>query len=264
MNSNKNIFYEQQLLAMKLADLFNPEVRKKLCTKKKINSVFPSTDKIFNKDIVIENDPKNSYKGESKYKKKYEYDELYYNDYDYKKEYSQNNIEYILVKEKEKYKKVEYKGKRSYAFEVKSPNDNVSEFNETNENKDTRPSANELGEESKSENEKLNSISDHNSVGEASTKMKEEIDSEHEIKKEPLSSGKKLYRKCDRSRFDFANNNDINSAPEVPEFISDLIYKKISRFTFFRNFLSDNDKLLFEKDLKNNKHNSWAQFIIDC
>ena len=30
LNVNKNIFYEQQLFAIKIADIYNPEIKKKL------------------------------------------------------------------------------------------------------------------------------------------------------------------------------------------------------------------------------------------
>lgn len=88
MNSNTNIFYEQQLLAMKIADIFNSEIKKKLKninTKKKC--ILPTTDSIYVKDIVIEqNNTYNDYKfyennsNFSKYKKKYN-DEYYDNYY---------------------------------------------------------------------------------------------------------------------------------------------------------------------------------------
>ena len=48
MNSNKNIFYEQQLLAMKILDVYNPEVKKKLLSFKPIyKCVFRGPDKIY-------------------------------------------------------------------------------------------------------------------------------------------------------------------------------------------------------------------------
>jgi len=60
MNSNKNIFYEQQLLAMKLLDVFNPEVRERLNSlgeKSKMKRVLPAPENIYSKDIVKERDP---------------------------------------------------------------------------------------------------------------------------------------------------------------------------------------------------------------
>ena len=70
MNSNKNIFYEQQLLAIEILDLYNSEVKRSLCNKnkKKLKCVFPSIDSIYSKDIVIESDPAYYYKSKLLYK----------------------------------------------------------------------------------------------------------------------------------------------------------------------------------------------------
>ena len=59
LNYNKMLFYNQQLLAMKLGDIFNPLVKKSLMTfkEKKIKTMFPSPDLIYDSKIVIENDP---------------------------------------------------------------------------------------------------------------------------------------------------------------------------------------------------------------
>lgn len=54
---NKNIFFEQHLYAIKIADIYAPEVRKRLIQGKTAKTVFPSTDTLFNKDIIKENDP---------------------------------------------------------------------------------------------------------------------------------------------------------------------------------------------------------------
>jgi len=89
MNSNTSIFYDQQLLAIKLADIFNLEVKKKLRTQSKKKTVFPTTDSIYSREIVIELNPikeervfKNS---TNKTKKKYNdeyYDNYFTNEYD--------------------------------------------------------------------------------------------------------------------------------------------------------------------------------------
>ncbi len=57
LNYNKNIFLEQQYYAIKIADIYHPDIRKKVLNIKKIKSVFPSPDLIYNKDVVRENDP---------------------------------------------------------------------------------------------------------------------------------------------------------------------------------------------------------------
>lgn len=57
MNTNKNIFVEQQQYAIKIADIYNSKIKKQLTTKSKLKAVFPSPDSIYNLDVVIRNDP---------------------------------------------------------------------------------------------------------------------------------------------------------------------------------------------------------------
>jgi len=101
---------------------------------------------------------------------------------------------------------------------------------------------------------------------------------------------KKLYRKRDESRFSFAksSNNKTDSNKEnniavikgthqkevtdededsiVPDYVYDVICKKISRHTFFKKFdkyfleKENQDFMFFEKDLKQN--DSWSKFIL--
>ena len=60
-NSNKNIFYEQQMIAMQILDVHNPEIKKKLMKigKKQIQGkrVLPGPDIIYTKETVIDCDP---------------------------------------------------------------------------------------------------------------------------------------------------------------------------------------------------------------
>ena len=51
---NKNIFNEQHKYAIKIADIFNPEVKKKILSIKKRKTVFPSPDIIYKTITVIE------------------------------------------------------------------------------------------------------------------------------------------------------------------------------------------------------------------
>ena len=51
---NKNIFNEQHKYAIKIADIFNPEVKKKILSMKKRKTVFPSPDIIYKTITVIE------------------------------------------------------------------------------------------------------------------------------------------------------------------------------------------------------------------
>ena len=57
LNSNKTIFALQHSYAIKIADVYNPAVKKKLMSIKKGKTVFPSPDLIYRSIFVIENDP---------------------------------------------------------------------------------------------------------------------------------------------------------------------------------------------------------------
>lgn len=62
MNSNKNIFLEQQLLAIRLLDIYNPEtkIRIKNLSSSYNKGILPSPDNIYQKEIVKERDPQQS------------------------------------------------------------------------------------------------------------------------------------------------------------------------------------------------------------
>lgn len=282
MNTNKNVFYEQQLLAMKLADIFNHEIRKKL-TLKKGKTVFPSTDSIYNKDIVLEQDQENqtsystkqytsgsnyeSYSNSNnKFRKKYEYDDYvdYYNDYN--GSYQNEEVEYILVREKSdkfcgknRKKNLSHLNKKDYLILNKGKSDddiNNTKYSDSNQQNLSGDNATTNG---KMKDEVLGATS---SDGTTTTNT-----NTTSIENTPtvVASKKNLYMKRDNSRFDFVNNDcKENNDSEVPNFISEMLYKKYSRYTFFRKFTCEKDKncdvIYFEKELKNT-NNSWVQFI---
>lgn len=93
-----------------------------------------------------------------------------------------------------------------------------------------------------------------------------------------------FYTKRDFSRFDFVlsltneksdkNNSkekDSSLSDEIPEFIFEVLNKKISRFSFFKRFEKEydiNDSIFLEKKIStkdnydnNNRDDSWADFI---
>lgn len=57
LSSNKNIFIQQHSYAIKIADVYNAENKKRLLSIKKTKTVFPSPDLIYRSIFVIENDP---------------------------------------------------------------------------------------------------------------------------------------------------------------------------------------------------------------
>jgi CCR4-NOT transcription complex subunit 4 len=239
--SNKNVFYDQQLLAMKIANIFDPDVKKKLLqlsSCKKVKPVFPPIDSIYTKDIVINEDPSNFNK--NKYynyhsKKKFEYDDFsYYND---NLQNSNDDVEYILVREDKN----------------RIHSKNFKKLSQSPRDSDTKILKVDLQETNKGYSKSLSP--DSRKVENVSTS---DVTTNHSS--ETAKTEKKLYRKSDKSRFDFVKNSSNSGDEVVPEFISDMLYKKISRYTFFKKLgFDNNDKSFFEKELDHN--DSWAQFI---
>lgn len=65
LNCNKNIFMDQQIYAMKIANIFDIEIKKKILEgiNKKIKTIFPSADSLYLKDVVKKHEI--SYNGNS-------------------------------------------------------------------------------------------------------------------------------------------------------------------------------------------------------
>jgi len=93
MNTDKSIFQEQQLHAIRIADIYNPDVIKRIksALNNIVDSKLPSSESIFTKDIVVQNDPSYnqrykpySLKNQRK-KKDYQYDDddVYEENYKY-------------------------------------------------------------------------------------------------------------------------------------------------------------------------------------
>ena len=315
MNSNTNVFYEQQLLAMKIADIFNADVKKKL---KNINlkkkCIFPTTDSIYNKDIVIEqnneyNDVKFYENNNLHFKNKKKFNDDYYkNYYDDNTKYSdyQDNDYFYEDTEDDKYlqrdksenftsnSKYSSSNKKSKIMSIDSKNEdgNVTKFI----SKSKSPITNKKMAITKDKELLLssgkpimNSLSPNNKKLDIEEKLSAQGTgaSVNSFASPPI---KKLYRKRDESRFSFAktsnnksdhntvsNKNNINVIKEnnqidinsddniVPDYVSDVICKKISRHTFFKKFekyfeKENCDYDFFQKDLKQN--DTWSSFIL--
>jgi hypothetical protein len=275
MNNNKNIFYEQQLLAIRIADVYNPEVKKRLNSSNKngLQNVLPVAESIYYKQILIENDPEtyqlklnrknysenlNSYS--SNKKKKYENDEIENISYN---NYNNEEVEYILVREKNN----PYNRKKKVSFNKRLPYREATEFKVIEVEIDSPDNAVSGGEGNLSTQKlKEEFIKDTNSI-----KIEDNFNTTDNISSNKES--KKFYRQRSISRFDFVKNKNSDdnasedtksSGTEIPEFVSGMLYKKISTYTFFKKFTcvknKHSDIEYFEKELKNN-NNSWAQFI---
>ena len=186
LNSNKNIFLEQQLYAMKIADIYHPDIRKKIMNMKKVKTVFPSVELIYTKDVIRENDP-------------------------------------ILQKPKIVKKKLFEEDKKA------KPIQNIK-----SEKKEIRDSL--------------------NSTETTDTSAKEEV----------FKKIHQLFQLKDKSRFDF-DGKKTDDRVEIPDFINNLIIKKVSRHKFTKNIKHIEDLLYSDKTLvaEYTNNNQWAQFILE-
>lgn len=254
MSTNKNIFYEQQLLAMQLVDLFSSDMRKKLSEEnKKIKSVLPSPDKIYQKEIVQEQDPSNYSLNKPKSKL---YNERY------------NSIDGKSSKDSMYYQYYDdYYGQYE---EEKDHKDNHDSSKSNTNSKSPISSKDMKRKESEDESFKPSSIKVKNNSNETNlTKAKTDNDELPFIKSMSLpcelpraKTKRELFKKRETSRFPFAKESQEDEE-HLPDVINDILYKKSSRFLFFRDFQqqnTQNDCFLFEKEM-GSLNASWAQFI---
>ena len=181
LNVNKNIFYKQQIYAIKIADIYNPEIKNKLIKGSKKNTKFPSPKLIYQNEIVIENEKKfeNNYKKNSVNKKNNTKNEIK----KVNKNENTNKLENINISmNTNKLKKIYSEDKEKNKEDNKENNNNIN---------NTRNNLNKL------EIDSIKKIDNSNEITCPSTG--DEKDKNSLI----------LFSKKNKSRFNFVNN-DIN------------------------------------------------------
>lgn len=299
MTSNKSIFYEQQLFAIKIADIYTPENRKKILNPiKKGKTFLPSLETIFTKDIVIENDLENKNLKKTKYYNNTsytsynrsfgtnEYYDEYYDDEGYNNEYE--NEYYYDSYENNKNEELDSGVYRSYSDSFYSKPTSVSgkinsvEISKTssNSNLSTHTSNNliqtnisPVKPKTTLEKNDPTPINPVNSLLNSTENInKSSYESPEKESDKVKFNRKELYRKRDCSRFNFAasetkeRNIDDNDKINIPEYINELILKKVSKITFDKIFKYSKSIDDSESILKKNKesHDNWAQFLLSC
>lgn len=288
MTTNKGIFYDQQILAMKLAAIFEADVRKKLSQAIKIKSYLPTIDSIYKKDIVREQEVlyKNSKTNikttesstssltinNSNSKKKNNFDDSAVVDSNNNYFNNNNNSDTTSASDKDKDNGVNElrKTKSVITSTTTTNNTTATTSNKAKSNKSSSPTTQNKTPNSSlvspNSNEKddldlMKTISTPSFANKLTINLKNNESNESEKKT------KSLYRKRECSRFPFVGEKieqNPDEVGEIPEFIFDIINKKISRHSFFKN-LSEafqsmvNDFVCFEKELTDN--DPWAQFI---
>ncbi len=304
---------DQQVYAMKIADIFDPDVKKKIISSinKKIKTIFPSPDKLYLKDIVKKNEVHltplqiqiaiqsnttqiNPYlvtgnnnlnndrirKSNSSTKRRsFEEDmqtittpvknKKHNSKYQYIEKTITSNSDLFI-----NYLKIEEEIDKS-KYDITILNKNINNLeNDINSNESTSIC-------SKDEN---NSLKLNNINNEVKKEEKENIISSDYIDIIKFNSNKsnlinKLYSRRESSRFEFVNkeiykNNEINkdlntitntNEINVPDFVYEIIKKKVSRHKFTKNINFDEDILYKESILVKelNDSNSWAEYIFE-
>jgi hypothetical protein len=267
LNSNKNIFMEQQLYAIRIADIYNPEIKKKLLTGKKLKTVFPPPDSIYKSEIVISNDP--NFQKNKMTKKKY-FEDL---------EGGRNMNINMGVQPSEKKKPIST-GEKNQINDMMMDK-KINEICQALTAETTSTSSREDIHYTNSANEEKSSSGSLNILNSS-------------ISLSPIPSQVllipryeyKLFSCRERSRFTFVNGEKTfnmntnmnmsninqmnpylneNDVEFVPNFVQNLILKKVLTHKLTKNMKNMEDILyqdyILESEYKNK--NPWAQFIIE-
>ena len=241
LTNNKIIFAQQHDYAEKIADIYNPEIKKKILASKKGKTVFPSPDTIYRATNIIDKDIK---KNNSNNKK----NSANKNEQNNKSGEKQNSqLEGSKTTKEENNNKYE--------------NKNIDNNNNDDEGYDEEEEEEEIEkEQNKSNNtyeEKKNkNINQTNNNNINNSKMQQNM------------RRKKFYLNREKSRFDFCvKNNEGNASISVPKHILNLINKKINLYNLTKYMQQKIiDKIFLKESIKDDnkgKNDEWTKFIND-
>ena len=236
LTSNKIIFAKQHNYAEKIADIYNPEVKKKIMGMKKGKAtIFPSPDSIY-KNLEGNNRNRNSSKNKN----------------NNSGNSSNNNSG------NKKYATSPYKNNNSNKYE-KYENSNEEESYEEADEEDEENEEEEDEEEEKNEepNNEENKEKNKNELNKNNNNNKQEI----------LDKKNNNFFNREKSRFDFCVNNEGNNCIEVPKHILNLINKKINLYNLTKYMQPIMiDKIFLKESInKDNikENDEWTKFIND-
>lgn len=223
------MFLQNQYLAMKICDIFNPSVKNKLTDKKNIikNAEFPSTNTIYSKEIVIEADPKNR-----KFKKYSDVEENYISNKENIEKFdgSNNSIE----SEKKEQKRVYKEDLKNLLNNKNKPLDKSNNLNNN--------SSNNICAISIKNNENISSSSFLNESDKTEKKL-ERNNSDYSNSSETTDNSNKkrhsVFIKKEKSRFNFQQDNMEETKEEnmyySNENLSNIISFKTSTYYYLKN-----------------------------
>ena len=265
---------------MKIADIFNIEVKKKIISgvNKKIKSVFPSPEALYSKDIVKKNEHQiinsslnipnnfnhinNNVNNQSFVSKK-----KYYEEDNYQKNKKGNGTKFEYIE------KV-----------ITSNSDIFGSYLKNNEETEKTKLDVSYGKINNHENDTNHETTSTSSKDENFCKPVENFERKEKNLNEYIdvlkyeseksqnfktNNEKKIFICRENSRFDFVRNknNHINCYENIiiPDFILDLINKKTSRYKLTKKIDFSEDILYKDSNLEKeyNESNLWAQFIIE-
>ena len=236
--SNKVIFTQQHSYAIKIADIYNPEVKKKILSPKKGKTIFPSPDIIYRTIAVMDKEKKlNNSKG---------------------KKNSENKNEMIN------------KGKITSPMKENKINKEVKEKVNQNKNKKDEEIIYDEGEEEEEDEEYENEEDKSNNSNEDKNKKHNNINltNKNDNINQQINKSKKLFLNREKSRFDFCSKNNVEKNNIIfPEYIFNIVNKKINSYNLTK-FMKPKiiDQFFLDESIKNNKeiiNDEWTKFIND-
>ena len=233
--NNNLFFYNQQIYAIKLADIYNPIVKKKLMSFKDFQNFFPTPDVIYENEVVIDNMPK---------------------------------VKKIIIKKNVSVPKKDDKKDDMKIIEKQRIND--IKFKDLESSNSTLTNSNCLTSSISSKSiEANNNINNNNKINNKENINNNNINDINNEKNNNLNikNNNSIFSIREKSRFDFVNN-DKKGNNEVPHFIS-----KINNLAFKINILlsqsntigKENNFLYIDElnDIKNENDKKWKKFLVD-
>ena len=257
LNSNNSFFYNQQIFAIKLADIYNPAVKKKLLLNKDLNSVFPTPDLIYENEVVIENMPK---------VKKIIKKNLSVSKKDDKKdEKSEKQLINIIEKQRfndDKFKELESSNSTltnshclttsisSKSFEINSQNYNNSNNKKNDNNNDNNIKV--VDNKNDNNNNRNNNKKDNNNNNSNNKNNKNENNNSNNNKKDNNNKSN-INNKNDNNKSNINNKNDNNNSnnnkndnnnnnKNYNNNLSFFTIREKSRFDFVKNDINEKNE----------------------
>ena len=240
LTSNKIIFAKQHDYAEKIADIYNPEVKKKIMAmKKNIKTIFPSPDNIY-KNLEEKDRKKNLSKNKN-------------GSSGNNSNNSNNNSG------NKKYSNSAYEGNNSNKYENYENSNDEESYEEADEEDDEEGEEEE--EEEKNEESFNEEFKEKNKNGKNDTNSNNNSNKEKEIS----NNKKNIFLNREKSRFDFCIKNEGNKTFDVPKHILNLINKKINLYNLTKYMQPKMiDKIFLKESINNDntkENDEWTKFI---